>query len=176
MRSPLSSRTNSRPAAGLLRSEPTLDFVARTSVISSLLSERASTPAANRGRSWPHLGEVQTLRCAFFCIRNGAAGAQRSDLGSTESELRENFLSVLPDFRSSLCSHLGYAVHLDRTADRRRQFAARTFDRNDYVVQPQLWVVNHLFRSAHGAERDVDPAEDLVPMLHRRRAKDVIKD
>src|SRR5260221_3742449 len=97
-------------------------------------------------------------RRALRCLGNGAARAQTIDFGRVESQFLENLVVVLSDFRSALCGHFGDAMHLDGTADGRSNLAAGALDRDDDVIRLQLWVVDHLFRPAHGAERDVHAA------------------
>jgi len=43
------------------------------------------------------------------------------------------------------------------------------------LVRSQLRIVDHFLRPAHGAERDMDGAEDLGPMRHRLRAEDLVE-
>ena len=40
---------------------------------------------------------------------------------------------------------------------------------------PQLRIIDDFLRPAHGAERDMNAAEDLVPVRHRLRAEDVVE-
>src|SRR5271170_902648 len=101
----------------------------------------------------------------LFC-RHGTARAQCVHFARTEPEFFEHLLVVLSQCRGAPRRHLGDAVHLNRTADRRPQLAACTVQRNDNLIQPQLRVLNDLLRSSHGAERNVNTAEDLVPMAH----------
>src|SRR5579862_4208054 len=98
------------------------------------------------------------LRRTFRCLRNGAACAQAIAFEHVESQLPENLLVVLSDFGSALGGCFGDAVHLDRTADRRGQVAADALQRDDDVIRPQLWIVDHLLRPAHAAEGDVHAA------------------
>src|SRR6266850_6569998 len=77
------------------------------------------------------------LRRAFRCFRNGATRAQAVDFGRVESQFLENLVVVLSDFRSALCGHFGNAMHLNRTADRRSDLAARPLDRDDDVIRSQ---------------------------------------
>src|SRR6266852_5581575 len=98
---------------------------------------------------------------------DGAARTQAVDVCRVEPQLLENLLVVLSELRGALCGHFGDAMHLNRTADRRGQLAAGTVERNDDVVQPQLWIGDHLLRPVHGAERDADAVEYLLPMRHR---------
>jgi hypothetical protein len=52
---------------------------------------------------------------------------------------------------------------------------ASAIQRNDDVIRAQLRIVDHLFRPAHSAERDVDATENVVPMRHRLRAEDFVE-
>src|ERR1700738_4138682 len=99
------------------------------------------------------------LRRTLPWLRNGPARAQSIDLDRIESQLLENLRVVLTDVGGSRCRFLDDAMHLDRAADRGRQFAAGPFERNDDVVRAQLRIVDHLFRPAHGAGRDGYAAE-----------------
>src|SRR5216683_1817673 len=103
----------------------------------------------------------------FLCFRNGPAFMQTIDFGRAESELPENLLVVFSNFWGALRGHFGDAMHLKRAADRRRQLAAGTIERNDDVIRPELGIVDHLLWPAHRAERHVDAIEHLVPMCHR---------
>src|SRR4051812_44256780 len=97
---------------------------------------------------------------------------QAVDVCSGEPELPENLLVVFSDPRAALCGYLGHAMNLDRTADRRSQFAAGTVERDDDVVRQELGIVDHLLGSTHRPERDVRAIEDLVPVSHRLGAED----
>src|SRR5262245_48509957 len=99
-------------------------------------------------------------------LRNCAARAQAVDFVRIETELAENLLAVLSETRSAPRRHFRDTVHLDRTADCRRQLAACAVERDDDVVRPQLRIVDHLLRPANGAKRNVDAAEHLVPVRH----------
>src|SRR3954462_12730214 len=122
---------------------------------------RGPTPSPRSSRS---------LRCAFLRFRRGAARAQAVDLAGAEAQLLENRLIVLSKRGRAPCRHFGDAMHLNRTADRRRQLAAGALERNDNVIRLQLRIVYPLLRPAHHAESDVEAFEDLVPMRHRLRA------
>src|SRR3984893_18487435 len=100
-------------------------------------------------------------------FRNGAARTQTIDFGRAKSELQEHFLVVFSNLWGTLRGHLGDAMHLKRAADRGRQLAAGTFERNDDVIRPELGIVDHLLRPTHRSERHVDAVEHLVPMRHR---------
>src|SRR5258706_3724783 len=128
------------------------------------LGGRISTPSLIR------------LRRTLLRFGNDTERVQAIDFGRVESQFAENLVVVPSDFRSALRRYFGNAMHLDRTADRRGQPFAGALERNDDVIRSQLWIVDHLFRSAHSAERDVHAAEDLVPMRHRLRAEDVVED
>src|SRR5258706_2638190 len=108
-------------------------------------------------------------------LRNRAARAQGIDFARLEAELLENLLAVLAQGWSAPRRHLRDALHLNRTADRRRQADAGALERNDDVVRLQLWIADHLLRPPHRAERDVDAAEDFVPVRHGLRAKDFVE-
>src|ERR1700694_1160285 len=86
------------------------------------------------------LGEqlAMRLRCTLRRLRNSATRTQAIDFGRVESQFLENLVVVLSDFRSALRGYFGNSMHLNRTADRRRQLAAGAFQRDDDVVQPQL--------------------------------------
>src|SRR5258708_817911 len=105
-----------------------------------------------------------------------AARAQALNCLRVEPQFFENLLVVFADFRRAFRRHFRHTVHLDRTADRGSQLAARALERNDDVIQPQLRVVDHLLWPADGAKRDVDVAEDLGPMGHRLRAENFVED
>src|SRR5260370_29504242 len=89
---------------------------------------------------------------------------------------------------SSLCSpifvnlwgalrgHFGDAMHLKRAADRGRQLAAGTIERNDDVVRLELGIFDHLLRPTHRSERHVNAIEHLVPRRHRLRTEDFLED
>ena len=77
--------------------------------------------------------------------------------------------------RGALCRHFRHAVHLNGAADRRGQFAACAFERNDDVIRPQLRIVDDFLWPAHDAEGDVNAIEDFVPMRHRLRAEDFVE-
>src|SRR5690242_14960587 len=93
------------------------------------------------------------------------------DLFRVKTQLLKNLFIMLAKFRSPFCSYLVDAVHLNRTADCRRQLLAGSFKRNDDVIRTQLWIVDDFLRIAHSSERDVDAIEDLVPMRHRLGAE-----
>src|SRR5216684_373758 len=110
---------------------------------------------------------VVTSSRVFLCFRNGTARTQTIDFGRAKSELPENLLVVFSNLRGALRGHLGNAMHLKRAADRRRQLAAGTVERNDDVIRPELGIVDHLLRPTHRSERHVNAIEHLVPMRHR---------
>src|SRR6266853_6995424 len=76
------------------------------------LSELVSSVLAMRSR--------RSLRC----LGNGATSAQTFNLGRGESQFLQNVVVVLADIRRAHRRHLDDAMHLNRTADRRRQLAA----------------------------------------------------
>src|SRR6266849_7354959 len=119
---------------------------------------------------------VVVLGRMFLWFRNGTARTQAVDFGRAESELPQNLVVVFSNLRGALRGHLGDAMHLKRAADRRRQLAAGTIERNDDVIRPELGIVDHLLRPAHRSERHVDAIEDLVPMRHRLAAEDLVED
>src|SRR6201998_4036426 len=133
---------------------------------------------ASRGSGAAHAAPdcAVTLSRMFICFRNGTALMQTVDFGRTESELPENLLVVFSDLWGALRGHLGDAMHLKRAADRGRQLAAGTFERNDDVVRPELGIVDHLLWSSHRAKRHVNAVEHLVPMRHRRGTEDLVED
>ena len=86
---------------------------------------------------------------------------------------------------SSLCSpifgarfrgHFSDAMYLKRARDGGRQLPAGAIERNDDVIRLELRIVDHLLRSTHCSERDVDAVEDLVPMCHRFAKEDLVED
>src|SRR5438876_7645432 len=110
------------------------------------------------------------FRCCrnWLCgLRNDAAGIQAGDFRRAESELFENLFVVLAEFRRAFRRHFADTMHLNRTADRRAQLAARAFERHDDIIQSQLWIGDDFLRPTHSAERDVNAIEDFVPMRHR---------
>src|ERR1700681_4436498 len=66
-------------------------------------------------------------------------------------------------------------VHLNWTADGRRQLLAGSFERHDDVIRSQLRIINDFVRLTHSAEGDVNAVEDLIPMRHWLRTKDLIE-
>src|SRR6266567_2855168 len=68
------------------------------------------------------------LRRTLPWLRNGPARAQSIDLDRIESQLLENLVVVLSDFRGALRGYFGNSMHLDRAADRGRQLAAGAFE------------------------------------------------
>src|SRR5215813_4175878 len=92
------------------------------------------------------------------------------------SVVMEDLFGVFAEVGRAPCRHLGDAMHLNRAADRRGQLAAGAFERNHDVICRQLGIVDHLLWPAHGAERDVHVAENLIPMLHRLRGENFIED
>ena len=117
------------------------------------------------------------MRCRawFLCFRYGPAHTQAVDCFRVEPKVFENFFIVLSKRRSAPCGYFGDAMHLNRTADRRGQLAACAFERHDDVIRPQLRIVHDFLRPAHGAKRDVNAIEHLIPMRHRLRAEDFIE-
>src|SRR5947209_6964174 len=101
---------------------------------------------------------------ALFGRRNGAALAHAIDLLFTEPELFENLFVVFAEFRGALGRHFRDTVHLNRAADRRGEFAARSFERNDNVIRSQLWIVDDFLWPAHDAERDVSAVKCFEPL------------
>src|SRR5262249_4643181 len=116
---------------------------------------------------WLLLFSLPPVSGVFFEFRQGAARAQAVDALRVKSQVTEDLFGVLAKAGPTPGRDLGDTVHLNRAADRRADLAAGAFERNDDVVCPQLRIVDHLLRSAHGAERDVYTAEDLVPVRHR---------
>ena len=108
-------------------------------------------------------------------MRDRAARAEALDLLRVETELLEDLVVVLSEIRTPFCRYFGDALYLDGTADRGGHLAAGAFDRNDDLVRSQLRIVDHFLRPAHGAERDMDGAENLGPMRHRLRAEDLVE-
>src|SRR5882757_5617050 len=116
-----------------------------------------------------------TLRCALLAFGDGGTGVQALDFGGTEPELPQDLVVVLADVRRPPGRRLGDAVHLDRTADGRGELAARPFEGHDDLVDPELRIVDHLLRSTHRAECDVDSIERLIPVRQRPSGKDLIE-
>ena len=82
---------------------------------------------------------------------------------------------MLADFWSASGRHFGNAVHLNRTVDGRSQFLAGSFERNDDVIRSQLRIIHDFLRVTNGAEGDVNAVENLVPVRHWLRTKDLIE-
>src|SRR5262249_49803316 len=97
----------------------------------------------------------------FLDFRHRAAGAQVLDAIGVKSQVAHDPFGVRAEVGSTPGRYLGDTVQLNRTADRRSQLAAGAFERNDDFVGPQLRIFDHLLRPAHGAERDVNAAENL---------------
>src|SRR5260370_5570202 len=104
-------------------------------------------------------GRLMRCRPWFLWFGHGAARVQSVDFSRAEPELLENSLIVFAKGRGALCRHFSDAMHLNGTADRGGQLAARTFERNDDVIQAQLRIVDDFLWPAHGAECDVNPIE-----------------
>jgi hypothetical protein len=104
-----------------------------------------------------------------------AARTEAVDFGGGEPELLENLLVLFSKRRSALRSHFRHALHLNGAADRRGQFAACAFERNDDLIRTQLRIVDDFLWPAHDAEGDVNIIEGVVPMRHRLRAEDFVK-
>src|ERR1700722_619002 len=66
-------------------------------------------------------------------------------------------------------------MHLNRTADGRGQLLAGSFERNDDVIRSQLRIIHDFLRLTHGAEGNVNAVEDLIPVRHWLRSKDLIE-
>src|SRR3984957_8312413 len=130
----------------------------------------AATPSYPATQSIQRRG-VASLgrRRALLRFRNGAARAEAVDFSGGEPELLENLLVVFSKRRSALRSHFRHAVHPNGTADRRGQFAACAFERNDDLIRPQLRIVDHFLWPAHDAEGDVKAIQRGVPKPHRVR-------
>src|SRR6185312_16929719 len=111
----------------------------------------------------------------FPRFRNGTTRTQAIDFGRTESELPEHLVVVFANLRGALRRHLGDAMYLKRAADRGRQLAAGTIERNDDVVGLELGILDHFLRSTHGSERYVDAVENLVPMRHRLATEGLVE-
>ena len=75
------------------------------------------------------------LRCAFLCLRNGAALAQAVDFARAKAQLLENRLVVLAKRGGTLGRDFRNAMHIDGAADRRGELAACPFERDDDVVR-----------------------------------------
>src|SRR6476646_5921209 len=101
----------------------------------------------------PNAGTIRRcdrLRHTLLGFRSRSARTQAVDFALAEAQLLQDFLVVLAESGSAPCRHFGNAVDLDRTADRRCQLAAGTFERNDDIVRAQLRIIDHLMRPAHG--------------------------
>src|SRR3984885_5724237 len=114
-------------------------------------------------------------RRALLRFRNGAARAQAVDFSDAEPELLENLVVVFSKRRSALRSNFRHAVHLNGAADRRGQFAACAFKRNDDLIRSQLRIVDNFLWPADDAEGDVNAIEGVIPMRHRLRAEDFVE-
>src|ERR1700758_5647856 len=112
----------------------------------------------------------------FLCFRDGAARPQTIDFGRAEPELPENLLVVFSYLWGTFRGHLGDAMHLKRAADRRRQLAAGTVERNDDVIRPKLGIVDHLLRPTYSSECHVNTVEHFIPMRHRLGTEDLVED
>src|SRR5689334_3145570 len=135
MRPPLSSSRNRRPERAAV--DAAFVRVASSKVMVSPFEFTVACRCRRLGR-------------AFLCFRYGAAGVQAVDVLGVESEFAEDRVIVLAETRPALRPLLGDAMHLDRTGDRRGQFAAGAFERNDDVVCGELRIVDYLLRPAHG--------------------------
>src|ERR1700747_3580053 len=93
-------------------------------------------------------GSIVRLSYLFQGFGNGTACTQTADFGCAESELLQNLLVVFANLWGARVGHLGEAMQLDRTADRRCQLAAGALKRNDDVVRSQLGIIDHLLRPA----------------------------
>src|SRR5580693_9260372 len=124
--------------------------------------QRPNYPATPSTRRW---GAASfSRRRPLLRFRNGAARAQAVDFSDAEPELLENLLVVFSKRRSALRCHFRDAVHLNGAADRRGQFAACAFERNDDLIRSQLRIVDNFFWPAHDAEGNVNAIEGIVPM------------
>src|SRR4051794_6904805 len=116
---------------------------------------------------WQFGGNLSDGRyAALFWFRNGAAGVEAVDVAAAEPEFGENLFVVLADFRGAFGRHFRDAMPLNRAADCGRQLSARALDGNDDVIRTQLRIIADFLRPTHGAEGDVNPVEDLVPVRH----------
>src|SRR5712675_107984 len=111
-------------------------------------------------------GRLMRCRPWFLWFGHGAGRTQAVDCFRIEPKVFENFVVMLAEFRSAPCSYFSDTMYLNRTADSRGQVIARTFERNDNLIHPQLWIVDNFLRPPHSAKRDVHTIEDLVPMRH----------
>src|SRR5260221_14687131 len=134
-------------------------------------------------RVWSWFRCCRWTRAWFRCCRSrlgcgfpdSAAGAQAGDFSGAETEIFENLFVVLAEIRRAFRRHFADTMHLNRTADRGGQLAARAFKRNHDVIQPQLRIADDLLWTANRAERDVDAIKDLVPIGHRLSAEDFVE-
>src|SRR6185436_17423980 len=86
---------------------------------------------------------------------DGSAGTQAIDLLRVEAELLEDLFVMFAELRGTPGRDFGHIVHLNRTADRGAQVAARALEGNDDVVGPELRIGNDGARRLDHAERDV---------------------
>ena len=100
-------------------------------------------------------------------LRNGAARAQAVYFLRLETQLFENLVIVLSDFRCALCRHFSYVVHLYRTADRKLQIPSGAFERDNDTVGFELRIFDNFTRSVNDAVRKVTLIEDFLPVRHR---------
>src|SRR6266446_10522746 len=73
---------------------------------------------------------------------DGSAGTQAIDLLRVEAELLEDLFVMFAELRGTPGRDFGHVVHLNRTADRGAQVAARALEGNDDVVGPELRIGN----------------------------------
>src|SRR5258708_39573826 len=99
----------------------------------------------------------------WLCTRNRAASTQTVDFVISKTELFQDFIIVLTDFRSASGRHFGNTVHLNRTVDGRSHFLAGSCKRNDDVIRSQLRIIHDFLWVTHGAEGAVNAVEDLIP-------------
>src|SRR6266550_1566171 len=133
-------------------------------------------------KMFPERSVMMSLICDLLgCLRgrgwfpDDATRAQAFDFFHVEAEFLENLFVMFADFRCAFRRNFGHAVHLNRTANRRGQLIAGSFQRNDDVIGSQLRIIDDLLRIAHGAEGDVNAIEDFIPMRHRLRTEDFIE-
>src|ERR1700733_273236 len=104
-----------------------------------------------------------------------AAGTKAFDIVRGETKLFQHLVVVLADSRGAPGGYFGDTVDLNRTADGRGQLLAGSFERNYDVVGSQLRIIDDFLRPTHRAEGDVNAIEDLIPMRHWLRAKNLIE-
>src|SRR4029077_18403960 len=105
----------------------------------------------------------------------GSAGTQAIHRLRVEAELLEDLFVMFAELRGTRGRDFGHVVHLNRTADRGAQVAARALEGNHDVVRPELRILDDVTRRLDDAERDVRLVEDLLPVRHRLGGKELVQ-